>query len=56
MLILTPLQRRKPKFYHLQTLFRIDVLFICSLIESCNAEKHYEILFPSKKSVFIEYH
>ena len=54
-MILTPLQRRKRKFYHLQTLsiFRRDnVLFVCSLIESNNAEKHYKILFPSKKISF----
>ena len=58
-MILTPLQRRKRKFQHLQTLSnfsRDNVLFVCSLIESRNAEKHYKITVASKKSVFIEYH
>ena len=32
------------------------MLLVCSIIESCNAEKHYKISVPSKKLVFIEYH
>ena len=27
--------------------------FVSSLTESCDAEKHYKILFPSKKSVSV---
>ena len=56
--ILTPLERRKHKFSNLKMLsiFEGDnVLFVCSLTENCDAEKHYKIMVPSKKSVFIEY-
>ena len=54
-MILTPLERPKHKFSNLKMLSifeRDNMLFVCSLNENCDAEKHYKIMVPSKKTDF----